>query len=121
MSRKLSSAGEHTLHRGGVAGSNPAVSTNLIIPFVLGVEQVLGERSSPAELAEQRGLFVSGGTSYRRCFNVWGTCGTRRTIGFIHGMAAELAEQRGLFASKILFRVVFRAIIILSGKTYKGY
>ena len=31
--RKLSSAGEHSLHRGGVAGSNPAVSTTQGLPI----------------------------------------------------------------------------------------
>ena len=38
LMRKLSSAGEHSLHRGGVMGSNPIVSTKLIIPVVLGKE-----------------------------------------------------------------------------------
>jgi hypothetical protein len=37
----------------------------------------------PAELAEQLGLFMLCGTSYRRCFNVWNACGTRRTKGII--------------------------------------
>ena len=71
MSRKLSSAGEHTLHRGGVAGSNPAVSTKNIKTPSVTYEQVLGAKAPaelvtegvltfgmPAELAEQLGLFM---------------------------------------------------------------
>lgn len=39
--------------------------------IVLGFEQVLGEQSSPAELAEQLVFFIlTCGTSYRRCFSL---------------------------------------------------
>ena len=51
--RGISAVGAHHTGSVGVTGSNPVCSTKFKKPIVLGFEQVLGEQSSPAELAEQ--------------------------------------------------------------------
>ena len=70
--RGISAVGAHHTGSVGVTGSSPVCSTKFKKPIVLGFEQVLGEQSSPAELAEQLVFFMS-------------TCGTRRTIRNFNG------------------------------------
>ena len=55
--RGISAVGAHHTGSVGVTGSNPVCSTKFKKPIVLGFEQVLGEQSSPAELAEQLVFF----------------------------------------------------------------
>ena len=45
LMRKLSSAGEHSLHRGGVMGSNPIVSTKTQKHLSVTYGHVLGEQA----------------------------------------------------------------------------